>query len=111
MDERLAQVLANTQLAQEGPRKQAELELQHARTNPEFPLALTQIAVHTSAPVQIRQAALTTLRKFAEENWSPATSDDVPIPIPDPTREQIKNLLLELVLSPENERKVKLAAR
>ena len=111
MDEQLAQLLASTQLAQEGPRKLAELELLHARTNPEFPSALARIAALASAPVQIRQAALTTLRKFVEDNWSNEGGDAIPIPIPDPTREQIKNILLELVLSPEDQRKVKLAAR
>ncbi|KAH8900212.1 ARM repeat-containing protein [Thozetella sp. PMI_491] len=110
MEEQLAQVLANTQLSQEGPRKQAELDLLRARTNPEFPLALAKIGVHTAAPVEIRQSALTTLRKFVEENWSPEGSDDIPIPISDATKEQLKTVLLELVLSPEDERKVKLVA-
>ena len=107
----MAQVLANTQLPQEGPRKQAEIDLLHARSNPEFPLALANIAVITSLPIEIRQASLTLLRKFVEDNWSPDGTAGVPIPLSDATKEKLKTALLELVLGPEDERKVKLAAR
>lgn len=111
MDEHLARLLANTQDKNEGPRKQAELDLLHAQTNPEFPLALARIGVHTAAPVEIRQSALTYLRNFIEANWGPEDNGTPHIPIPDSTKEQLRNVILELVLSPEDERKVKVAAR
>jgi len=111
MDEHLAHVLANTQVAHEGTRKQAELDLLHAQRNPEFPLALTRIGQHTGAPVEIRQSALTCLRKFIEKNWTPDDAASGPqIPIPDDTKAYLRNAILELVLSPEDERKVKVAA-
>ncbi|KAL2018215.1 hypothetical protein VTK56DRAFT_1122 [Thermocarpiscus australiensis] len=110
MDEHLVRLLANTQDKNEGPRKQAELDLLHAETNPEFPLSLARIGVHTGAPVQIRQSALTYLRKFVEKNWAPDGSGAPHVPIPDSTKEQLRNVILELVLSPEGERKVKVAA-
>ncbi|SPQ25449.1 001970a5-5de7-46e6-a2f3-5a7541433e97 [Thermothielavioides terrestris] len=111
MDEHLAQLLANTQDKNEGPRKQAELDLLHAQTNPEFPLSLARIGVHTGAPLEIRQAALTYLRKFIEENWAPDEEGGASqIPIPDATRDHLRNVILELALSPEDERKVKVAA-
>ncbi|KAL2164951.1 hypothetical protein VTH06DRAFT_247 [Thermothelomyces fergusii] len=111
MDEHLAQLLANTQDKNEGPRKQAELDLLHAQQNPEFPLSLARIGVHTGAPVQIRQSALTYLRKFIEKNWSPDDAASGPqIPIEDSTKDYLRNVILELVLSPEDERKVKVAA-
>ncbi|KAK0636657.1 armadillo-type protein [Bombardia bombarda] len=110
MDEQLVQLLANTQLPQDGPRKQAELDLNHARSNPDFPLALARIGCHTSAPIEIRQSALSYLRKFIEDNWSPEGDDGVHIPIPDPVKDQLRHIILELVLSPEDERKVKVAA-
>ena len=111
MDESLVQLLAKTHLPQEGPRKQAEIDLLRARTNPDFPLALARIGCHTAAPVEIRQSALTTLRRFVEENWSPEGTDGPHIPIADQTKDHLRNAILELVLSPEDERKVKLGAR
>jgi len=111
MDEHLARLLANTQDKNEGPRKQAELDLLHAQTNPEFPLSLARIGSHTAAPVEIRQSALSYLRNFIEKNWSPDGDHAPHIHIPDSTKEQLRNIILELVLSPEDERKVKVAAR
>ncbi|KAK3389378.1 armadillo-type protein [Podospora didyma] len=111
MEEHLVQLLANTQLSQEGPRKQAELDLTNARTSPDFPLTLARIGSHASLPVEIRQAALTNLRQFIEENWSPEGGDGPHIPIPDPVKDQLRHVVLELVLSQgEEQRKVKLAA-
>lgn len=111
MDDHVVQQLANTQLAQETPRKQAELELLNLRTNPEFPLALLRIGSHIKVPVQVRQSALSVLRKFVEENWSPEGGDGPHIPIPDVSKDTIRQGILELVLGPEDERKVKVAAR
>ena len=37
MEDQLSQLLADTQLSAEGPRKQAELHLQQAQSNPAFP--------------------------------------------------------------------------
>lgn len=105
------QLLANTQLAAEGPRKQAEIELKHAQTNPIFPLSLANIAAHTSISTDIRQSALSVLRNFIEHNWSPEGDDgEGPrIPIPDSTKDQLRPKLLDLALSNEDERKVKAA--
>lgn len=111
MEEHLVQLLANTQLPAESPRKQAELDLLHARTNPDFPLALAGIGIHANAPTEIRQAALSYLRKFIEDHWTPASSDGAHIPIPDTIKDQLRPMMLELVLSPEDDRKVKTAAR
>ncbi|KAL2126663.1 hypothetical protein VTI74DRAFT_439 [Chaetomium olivicolor] len=108
MDEHLAQLLANTHDKNEGPRKQAELDLLHAQPDPEFPLSLARIGAHTGVPVEIRQSALTYLRKFVEKNWAP--EDGAHIPIPDSTKDQLRHAILELVLSNEDERKVKVAA-
>lgn len=104
------QLLANTQLPAEGPRKQAELDLNHARTSPDFPLTLAGIGAHANAPTEIRQAALSCLRKFIEDHWTPGSSDGAHIPIPDAIKDQLRPMMLELVLSPENDRKVKTAA-
>lgn len=110
MDEQLVRLLASTQLPQEGPRKQAEIDLIRAKTNPDFPLSLARIGSHPQATVEIRQSALTYLRKFVEENWSPEQTDGIPIPIADPVKDQLRQAVLQLVLNDENERKVKVAA-
>ncbi|KAK5661171.1 hypothetical protein OQA88_11062 [Cercophora sp. LCS_1] len=111
MDQQLAQILINTQLAAEGPRKQAELDLIRAKTNPDYPLALQRIGASVGSPVELRQSALSALRKHIEQNWSPDGSDHGPyVPIPDDVKEQIRKSALDLVLSDEDERKVKLAA-
>ncbi|KAK8106025.1 importin-beta domain-containing protein [Apiospora kogelbergensis] len=108
MEDQLVQVLANTQLAAEGPRKQAELDLKQAQTNPAYPLSLVNIASHTSISVEIRQQAISTLRLFTERNWSGESDDGHVIPISDAAKDQIRPILLELALN--SERKIKAAA-
>ncbi|KAJ8121138.1 hypothetical protein ONZ43_g2334 [Nemania bipapillata] len=122
MEEQLVRVLANTQLAAEGPRKQAELDLKRAQTNPAFPLSLTNIGRHAIISVEIRQAALSTLRRFIERNWSGGNDNDndsdngsesdggPAIPIPDPVKDQIRPLVLDLALNFDGDRKIKTAA-
>ncbi|KIL92684.1 hypothetical protein FAVG1_03864 [Fusarium avenaceum] len=111
MEDQLVQLLSNTQLPDQGPRQQAEIELKRARTNPAFPLSLANIAAHTSIETNIRQAALTNLRLFIENNWSNDEVDDEPqIPISEEARGQLKQVLLDLVLSQDNDRKVKISA-
>jgi len=107
------QLLANTQLPAEGPRKQAELELRHAQSNPAFPLSLANVAAHTSIASEIRQSALSVLRGFIEHNWSPEGDDDKGprFPIPDATKDQLRSKLLELALSNEDDRKIKSLVR
>ncbi|KAG5925363.1 hypothetical protein E4U42_004376 [Claviceps africana] len=111
MEEQLVQLLANTQLPDQAPRQQAEIELKRARTNPAYPVSLAKIASHTSITTGIRQSALTSLRLFIESNWAVGDQDDEPIiPISDESRALLKQCLLDLVLSGEEDRKVKIAA-
>jgi hypothetical protein len=111
MEDQLVQLLSNTQLADQGPRQQAEIELKRARTNPAFPLSLANIAAHTSIETNIRQSALSNLRLFIEDNWSNDELNEGPlIPISDEVRGQLKQVLLDLVLSQEEDRKVKISA-
>jgi hypothetical protein len=111
MEDELVQVLANTQSPNQPVRHQAEISLNHAKTNPAFPISLANIAAHEPIDVSIRQAALTTLRQFVEKNWNPDALDTEPsVPIPDDAREQLRQVLLGLSLNQEN-RKVKNGAR
>lgn len=113
MEDQLAQLLANTQLPQDEPRKRAELDLKHAQTNPAFPIVLANIAAHNSVATDIRQSALTYLRRFIEYNWAEEADDEEgpQIPIPDATKEQLRHKLLDLALSDESDRKVKSSVR
>ena len=113
MEDQLVAVLANTQSPDQGPRQQAELELKHALTNPAFPISLANVASHASIDTAVRQAALTNLRLFSETNWSPEDKDEAgqQVAVPEETRELLRRTLLDLVLSTEDNRKVKIAAR
>ena len=110
MEDQLVQLLSKTQLPDREPRVRAEQELKDASSNPAFPTSLANIAAHTSVETNIRQSALTTLRLFIESNWSP-DEDESPIPISDEARSQLKQTLLDLVLSTEGDRKVKISTR
>ncbi|RYO91995.1 hypothetical protein DL764_008198 [Monosporascus ibericus] len=109
MEDQLVQVLANTQLAAEGPRKQAELDLKNAQSNPAYPLSLANIAGHSSVSVDIRQVALSSLRQFIERNWSGESDEGPTIPIADAVKEQIRPAVLGLAINVED-RKIKTAA-
>lgn len=112
MEEHLVQLLANTQRAEQVPRQQAEIDLKRASTNPAFPLSLANIAAHTAIDTAIRQAALSLLRQFIERNWvDDEDPDETVIPISDETREKLRQTLLDLALSPEDDRKAKVSAR
>ncbi|KAI1209828.1 ARM repeat-containing protein [Annulohypoxylon truncatum] len=109
MEDQLVQVLANTQLPAEGPRKQAEIDLKHAASNPAYPLSLANIARHSSIATDVRQSALSALRLFIERNWS-GEGDDFPVvPIADSVKDQIRPMLLDLALN-SDDKKIKTAA-
>jgi hypothetical protein len=111
MEDQLLQLLADTHLPAEGPRKQAELHLQQAQSNPAFPSSLAAIASHNSVSTEIRQSALVALRGFVEKNWSGENDDGPTVPIAESTREQLRGQLLQLAISDEADRKIKSAAR
>lgn len=111
MEEHLVQLLAATQSSNDNDRRQAELNLNQAKTNPDFPLALARIGGHASLPIEVRQSALSGLRMFVETNWNPDEPEEPVIPISEQTKEHLRAMLLELVLSPEDQRKIKTAAR
>jgi hypothetical protein len=113
LEDQLLQLLADTQLPAEGPRKQAELHLKQAESNPAYPSSLSAIASHSSVSPEIRQSALSVLRSFVEKNWGGLDEDGSgpTITIADATKEQIRSQLLELATSGIADRKIKSAAR
>lgn len=112
MEDQLAQVLSNTLQPSAEHRMQAELELKQIQANPAYPVSLAKVAGHASIETNIRQAALTSLRQFIENNWAADEPGvDPPIPIADEVRNILRQSLLDLALTPEDDRKAKIAAR
>ncbi|TVY58687.1 Importin subunit beta-5 [Lachnellula suecica] len=110
MEDQLLTLLSQTHQPAEAPRKQAELHLRQAQTNPAFPGSLSAIASHASVAPEIRQSALLILRTFVEKNWSGQSEDGPAIPIEDAVKEQLRGQLLELATSGDADRKIKSAA-
>ena len=104
MDDTLLRLLADTESAAEGPRKQAE-------SNPVFPTTLGDIASHSSVSTQIRQSALLVLRTFVDRNWSGENEEGNVVFIGDDTKERLRGQMLELAISGDADRKIKTLAR
>ena len=112
MDEQLLRLLADTQSAAPGPRKQAEGHLEQLQNSEGFPLSLVSIASHTSVSPPIRQSALLVLKKYVEQHWLRLSDTEGPILlISDETKEHLRIKLLELATSAEGDRKITSAAR
>jgi hypothetical protein len=94
-------------------RRQAEIDLKRARTNPVFPTALVNIASHAQVDLPIRQMAMTTLHKFISQNWGQDEDHDGDglVDIPDATRTALRASLLELALSTDENKKIKSVTR
>lgn len=111
MEEQLVRLLTETQSAQEGPRKNAEWQLKQQYGNPDFPLGLTSIGAHGDVPVNTRQASLLYLKTFVQACWSPQFDEfNGQLYADDGRKAQIRQSLLNLALSGNDERKVKSAA-
>lgn len=111
MEEQLVRLLADTQSPQDGPRKQAELQLEQLYPNEAFPLSLVTVASHDFVPLDIRQCALLTLRTYVVSTWS-AQFDEFKgqLVASEETKSRLRHSLLELATSNTDERKIKTAA-
>ncbi|PNS18454.1 Importin subunit beta-5 [Sphaceloma murrayae] len=111
MEQELAHLLAETQSAQETPRKQAELRLKQLYSHEQFPISLITVATSTSLPVGIRQSALLVLKKFVDAGWSPNLDDFAgQILVNDANKAVLRQSLFEIATSDHEERKIKSAA-
>ncbi|KAK4574524.1 hypothetical protein LTR86_001365 [Recurvomyces mirabilis] len=112
MEAQLVRLLDETQLSQEGPRKNAEWQLKQQYSNTDFPLALTNIAAHNDIPINTRQSALLVLKTFVQACWSPQFDEfNGQLFADEGRRAQVRQALLDLALSGrDDERKVKSAA-
>ncbi|XP_057454837.1 exportin-2 [Lotus japonicus] len=76
------------------PRRRAESSLADAAAQPNFALAVIRLVTEPSIDEQIRQAAAVTFKNHLRLRWS---TDDAPIL--EPEKEQIKTLIVPLMLS------------
>ena len=111
MEQQLLQLLQETQASSEGPRKTAELRIAQLYTNDEFPLSLTSIAYNDSYPIAVRQSALLVLKTFVQSSWSPQLDEfRGQVLVSDANKAQLRQALLGLATSDNNDRKIKSAA-
>ncbi|KAF2094601.1 ARM repeat-containing protein [Rhizodiscina lignyota] len=111
MEQQVIHLLSETQSSAEGPRKNAELQLQALYTEPSFPISLVSVASHESVPVNIRQASLLYLRTFIQAAWTPQFDEfKGQVLVSDENKRQLRHILLELATSDIEEQKIKRAA-
>ncbi|GAB1733129.1 hypothetical protein NU195Hw_g5654t1 [Hortaea werneckii] len=111
MEEQLVRLLTETQSAEEGPRSNAEWQLKQQYANPDFPLGLVSVGSHGNVPTSVRQSALFVLKTFVQACWSPQFEEfNGQFFADDARKSQIRQALLDLAVSGQDERKIKSAA-
>lgn len=111
MEDQLVQLLSATQTAQEDTRKQAEQQLLSFYGHQELPLGLIGIACHESVPLNIRQAALLSLKNLVLAGWSDSLEGwKGQVLITDENKAILRQQLLALATSDHIDRKLKAAA-
>ncbi|KAH7519468.1 exportin-2 [Ziziphus jujuba] len=87
------------------PRRRAEASLLEASDRPNYGLAVLRLVAEPSVDDQIRQAAAVNFKNHLRGRWAPAASPDeanagpLPSPIIDSEKDQIKALIVSLMLS------------
>ncbi|KAJ4823621.1 hypothetical protein Tsubulata_039712 [Turnera subulata] len=95
--ELLAECFRRTFLNEPGPRREAEAKLSEFAEQPNYCLTLLQL-VASKVDEQICYAAAVNFKNQIRSRWAPPPDDSVS-PIPDAEKEQIKNLIVSLMLS------------
>ncbi|KAF8393914.1 hypothetical protein HHK36_020115 [Tetracentron sinense] len=99
----LSQCFLQTLSPNPEPRRLAESNLAEASDRPNFCLAVLRLVSEPSIDEQIRQAAVVNFKNHLRSRWAPNLPSDSNIPavtpIPDPEKEQIKTLIVPLMLS------------
>ncbi|KAF2723901.1 ARM repeat-containing protein [Polychaeton citri CBS 116435] len=111
MKEELVRLLSDTQSPAESTRRNAEWQLKQQYGNPDFPLGLCSVGTHSDVSTDIRQAALLYLKIWVLACWSPQFDEFDGLYFADEGRKaQVRQSLLDLALSGNDERKIKSAA-
>nr|GMC95577.1 Exportin-2 [Ipomoea batatas] len=98
----LSQCFLNTLSPMPQPRRQAEAGLAEAAEKLNYGLVVLRLVAEPSVDEQIRQAAAVNFKNHLKFRWSPSPSGPnapTPAPIADPEKEQIKSLIVSLMIS------------
>ncbi|KVH89008.1 Armadillo-like helical [Cynara cardunculus var. scolymus] len=95
LPEFLSQCFLDTLSPQPEPRRRAEKNLSDAADSPNYGLAVLRLVAEPSVDEQIRQCAAVNFKNHLKTRWVPSSAS----PIPDAEKEQIKTLIVPLMLS------------
>ncbi|KAG2725556.1 hypothetical protein I3843_01G072700 [Carya illinoinensis] len=99
----LSQCFLHTLSPAPEPRRRAEASLSGASDSPNYGLAVLRLVAEPSVDEQIRQAAAVNFKNHLRARWAPASADEPDSSalslIADPEKEQIKALIVPLMLS------------
>ncbi|KAG4302203.1 hypothetical protein PCK1_001475 [Pneumocystis canis] len=99
MEQKIHQLFLFCQSTDTNTRKYAENELEKLETIEEYPISLVNLASITTTEIYIRQTSLIILKKYVLNHWS-CVFEEFRGPIPNQhTKNQIRNILLELISS------------
>lgn len=114
MEKQIVDLLVTVQSAAAEPRKAAEQQLHSLWNHPDYAPGLVTIASHEDVPLEIRQAALLTLKQFVTSYWSSSfdefkgqSGDTL---VPEEVKARIREPLLQLAISDGVDRRIKAAA-
>ena len=106
MEQQVLDLLASTLDPSAPIRTGAEAQLVALQTNDALPVSLIAIASHKSVPLNHRQAALLNLRRVVIKRWSAEIEEFEGPPIAETVQEQLRQSLLAVVTTPDEDRKI-----
>lgn len=95
----LSQCFLHTLSPSPEPRRRAESSLSEAADRPNFGLAVLRLVAEPSVDDQTRQAAVVHLKNHLRTRWFPSPNTESNNSIPDSEKQQIKTLIVPLMLS------------
>ncbi|KAL0398016.1 UNVERIFIED_CONTAM: Exportin-2 [Sesamum calycinum] len=95
----LSQCFLNTLSPTHDPRRRAERALSEAATRPNYGLAVLRLVAEPSVDDQIRQSAAVNFKNHLKAHWAIQPNDPTQIAVPDPEKEQIKALIVTLMVN------------
>ncbi|KAL6575622.1 hypothetical protein OROHE_000999 [Orobanche hederae] len=95
----LSQCFLNTLSPLPEPRRRAEAALAEAAGRPNYGLAVLRLVAEPSVDEQIRQSAAVNFKNHLKAHWAPQPNDPAQIVVPDPEKEQIKGLIVTLMVN------------
>lgn len=95
----LSQCFLNTLSPLPDPRRRAEAALAEAADRPNYGLAVLRLVAESSVDEQIRQSAAVNFKNHLKAHWASQPNDPARIVVPDTEKEQIKALIVTLMVN------------